>query len=139
MYWGLAMVGRFVGSAVLAKVTPGKVLILHALAAAGLAIVSSQSVGMVAAAAVLLIGFANSVMFPTIFTLALDSLGEDTSSGSSLLCMAIVGGAVVPVAFGALADVGGLAFALVLPAICYLFIAVYGWFACRRTEAAIAP
>jgi MFS transporter, FHS family, L-fucose permease len=134
MYWGLAMVGRFVGSAVLAKVTPGKVLILHALAAAGLAILSSQSAGVAAAVAVLLIGFANSVMFPTIFTLALDGLGEDTSSGSSLLCMAIVGGAVVPVAFGALADVGGLAFALVLPAVCYLFIAVYGWFACRRTE-----
>ncbi len=139
LYWGMAMVGRFVGSAVLAKVTPGKVLILHALAAAGLAIVSSQSAGVAAAATVLLIGFANSVMFPTIFTLALDGLGEDTSSGSSLLCMAIVGGAVVPVAFGALADVGGLAFALLLPAICYLCIAVYGWFACRQTAAAIAP
>ena len=131
IYWGLAMVGRFIGSAVLARVSPGKVLLVHALAAMVLALVSSQTMGVVAAVAVLAIGFANSIMFPTIFTLALDGLGEDTSGGSSLLCMAIVGGAIVPVAFGALADIHGLAFALLLPAACYLLIALYGLLTAR--------
>lgn len=130
IYWGFAMIGRFVGSAVLAKAQAGRVLIVHALAAMVLALVSWQTTGLTAALAVLLIGFANSVMFPTVFTLALSGQGEDTSSASSLLCMAIVGGALVPVAYGAIADVGGLGFALVLPAVCYLLVALYGW-TCR--------
>jgi MFS transporter, FHS family, L-fucose permease len=134
IYWGLAMIGRFIGSAVLAKVTPAKVLCLHALAAMVLALISSQSAGWVAAAAVLLIGMANSVMFPTIFTLALDGLDGETAGGSSLLCMAIVGGALLPVAYGTLADFGGLAFALVLPAACYLIIAGYGLFVLRASR-----
>ncbi len=131
IYWGLAMVGRFIGSAVLARVNPGRVLLVHAVAAMALALVSSQTFGVTAAIAVLAIGFANSIMFPTIFTLALDGLGEETSGGSSLLCMAIVGGALIPVAFGALADAKGLAFALILPAACYMLIAIYGWLAAR--------
>jgi FHS family L-fucose permease-like MFS transporter len=131
IYWGFAMIGRFIGSAVLAKMQPGKVLAGHALAAMVLALLSWQTSGLVAALAVLVIGFANSVMFPTVFTLALEGQGEDTSSASSLLCMAIVGGALVPVAYGAVADIGGLGFALVLPAACYLLVAAYGWY-CRR-------
>jgi FHS family L-fucose permease-like MFS transporter len=130
IYWGFAMIGRFIGSAVLAKAQPGKVLAVHALAAMGLALISWQTTGLVAALAVLVIGFANSVMFPTVFTLALEGQGEDTSSASSLLCMAIVGGALVPVAYGAVADIGGLGFALLLPAACYLLVSVYGWY-CR--------
>jgi FHS family L-fucose permease-like MFS transporter len=131
VYWGLAMVGRFIGSAVLARVTPGKVLCFNALAAMVLALVSSQTIGLTAAAAVLAIGLANSIMFPTIFTLALEGMEEETSNGSALLCMAIVGGAIIPVLYGAVADLRGLAFALVVPAACYLLIAGYGWLTAR--------
>jgi MFS transporter, FHS family, L-fucose permease len=134
LYWGMAMIGRFIGSALLARMTPAKVLCFHALAAVVLALISASTLGVTAAVAVILIGMANSIMFPTIFTLALDGLETETAGGSSLLCMAIVGGALVPVAYGALADVGGLAFALVLPAACYFVIAGYGWFVLRTSR-----
>jgi FHS family L-fucose permease-like MFS transporter len=128
IYWGLAMVGRFIGSVALARILPGKVLRFNALAAMVLALTSAALVGIPAAAAVLAIGLANSVMFPTIFTLALEDLGEDTPHGSALLCMGIVGGAIIPLIFGAVADRVGLAHALVVPAVCYLLIGAYGWF-----------
>ncbi len=131
LYWGLAMLGRFAGSFVLSKAVPGKVLCAHALAALVLALAASLSAGPQAAAAVLLIGLANSIMFPTIFTLALEDLGEETANGSALLCMAIVGGAIIPVIFGATADTIGLGHALIVPAACYLVIAAYGWLAAR--------
>lgn len=131
IYWGLAMVGRFIGSAVLARVTPGKVLAVHAAAAALLALLSAATMGATAAVAVLAIGLANSIMFPTIFSLALDELGDDTPGGSALLCMAIVGGAIVPVIYGATADAVGLGHALVVPALCYAVIAGYGLYTAR--------
>ena len=136
IYWGLAMVGRFVGSAVLMRRPPAKVLAAHAIGAAMLACVSALTAGVTAAAAVLLIGFANSVMFPTIFTLALEGVGEDAPKASALLCMAIVGGAIVPVIYGATADAYGLAHALFVPAICYVLVALYAVFAARgaRTQ-----
>jgi len=139
IYWGLAMVGRFIGAAALARITPGKVLAFNAVAAAALALASAMTTGATAAVTVLAIGLANSVMFPTIFTLALEDLGDDTPNGSALLCMAIVGGAIVPVIYGATADAVGLGHALVVPAVCYLIIAGYGLFAARgaaATEAA---
>jgi FHS family L-fucose permease-like MFS transporter len=131
VYWGLAMLGRFGGSFVLSKISPGKVLCTHALMAMLLALGASVSSGPAAAAAVLAIGLANSIMFPTIFTLALEGLGEETANGSALLCMAIVGGAIVPVIYGATADAAGLGHALVVPACCYLIIATYGVLAAR--------
>ncbi len=134
LYWGLAMIGRFIGSGVLAMVKPGKVLAFNALLACLLALVSSQSTGLVAATSVLAIGLANSIMFPTIFTLALEGLGEETSKGSALLCTAIVGGALIPVGYGAVADHTGLAAALFVPAVCYALIASYGWLAARLTN-----
>ncbi len=126
VYWGLAMVGRFIGSFALARVTPGKVLAFNALVACALALTSGLSLGVVAAVAVLAVGLANSIMFPTIFTLALEGLGDETPNGSALLCMAIVGGAIVPVIYGTTADHVGLAHALIVPMICYLVIATYG-------------
>ncbi len=131
VYWGLAMLGRFAGSLILSRISPGKVLATHALAALILALGAAVSAGPAAAAAVLAIGLANSIMFPTIFTLALEGLGEETANGSALLCMAIVGGAIIPVAFGATADAIGLGHALIVPACCYLIIASYGWLAAR--------
>ncbi|MDR2215754.1 MAG: sugar MFS transporter [Nevskiaceae bacterium] len=126
LYWGGAMVGRFIGSFVLSRVTPGRVLMSCATGAALLAVISSASIGTTAAVAVVAIGLMNSIMFPTIFTLALEGLGDDMPKGSGLLCMAIVGGAIIPVITGGVADATSLATALLVPAVCYVWIAVYG-------------
>lgn len=126
LYWGGAMVGRFIGSFVLTRIEAGTVLAACALGAAGLATISALSVGMVAAITVLAIGLCNSIMFPTIFTLAIEHLGDDTPRGSGLLCLAIVGGAVIPLLTGYTADHIGLSLALLVPAACYLWIAAYG-------------
>ena len=107
-------------------------------AAAVLALVSAQTLGTTAAISVLAIGLANSIMFPTIFTLALEGLGEQTANGSALLCMAIVGGAVVPLIYGATADAIGLGHALVVPACCYIVIALYGLLAANGLSSAKA-
>ncbi len=126
LYWGGAMVGRFIGSAVLTRIEAGTVLAACALGAASLASVSALSSGLVAGATALAIGLCNSIMFPTIFTLAIDGLGDDTPRGSGLLCLAIVGGAVIPLLTGYAADHIGLSLALFVPAACYLWIATYG-------------
>lgn len=126
VYWGLAMVGRFAGSAVLRRVRAGTVLTGAALGAAALATTSLLSTGVFAGAAILAVGLFNSIMFPTIFTLAIEELGEDSAQGSGLLCLAIVGGAVIPLATGWLADRIGLGHAFAVPVLCYLGIAAYG-------------
>ena len=137
-YWGGAMVGRFIGSYVLRVASPGKVLAGCALAAASLATVSGLSTGAVAAVTVIAIGLMNSIMFPTIFSLAIEGLGASTSRGSGLLCQAIVGGAIVPLATGWTADQVGIGLALLVPAACYVVIASYGWYARRPAGAAVA-
>jgi FHS family L-fucose permease-like MFS transporter len=126
VYWGLAMVGRFAGSWLLGKLPAGRVLMGCALGAGLLAVIAGSSSGLIAAAAVLSVGLFNSIQFPTIFTLAIEGLGEDTPGGSGLLCLAIVGGAVVPLATGFAADHLGLGLALLVPAVCYVWIACYG-------------
>lgn len=129
-YWGGALVGRFVGSAVLRMISPGKVLACNALGAIALILISANSSGHLAAYSLLLIGLMNSIMFPTIFSLACEGLGSKAADGSGIINIAIFGGAVVPLATGALADsMGSLTLALVLPAICYGVIAYFGWFA----------
>ena len=137
LYWGGAMIGRFVGSAVLRVVKAGTALAACAVMAALLALLSAFGSGMFAAATVLAIGLFNSIMFPTIFTLAIEGENGDTPQASALLCMAIVGGAVIPVVTGAAADRFGLAYALFVPAACYLWIACYGWLG-RKPVAASA-
>ena len=126
LYWGGAMVGRFIGAAVMKKISPKKVLTFNAAVAALLTLVALLTTGGVAAVAILAIGLFNSIMFPTIFTLAIDGLGENTPKGSALLCMAIVGGAIIPVAQGFIADQTGLHASMMLPIGCYAFIAWYG-------------
>lgn len=126
IYWGGAMAGRFIGSLVLRRVPAGKALTACALGAATLAVTSAVSIGFVAAAAALAVGLCNSIMFPTIFALAIENLGDETPQGSGVLCLAIVGGAVVPVVTGFAADHLGLATALFVPAACYLWVATYG-------------
>jgi len=126
-YWGGAMVGRFIGSAVMRSINPGKVLGCNAVVASSLVVVAMILSGHISMWALLLVGLFNSIMFPTIFTLALDGLGKHTGQGSGILCMAIVGGAIVPVIQGVFADRIGIHHAFFLPALCYLFIAYYGF------------
>ena len=124
-YWGGAMVGRFIGSAILQKVKTGTVLGIAAFCSCALVLTSMLTTGSVAMWSILLVGFFNSIMFPSIFTLGIAKLGPRTGDGSGLLIMAIVGGAIIPVAQGAIADYVGVHHAFVLPVICYLYIAYY--------------
>ncbi|NIE63066.1 sugar MFS transporter [Burkholderia sp. Ax-1719] len=126
LYWGGAMVGRFIGSALMSKVRPGLLLALNALVVIALLTVAILTSGTIAMWSLLLIGLFNSIMFPTIFTLAIDGLGKHTVAGSGILCMAIVGGAIVPLVQGFLADHIGIQWSFCVPAICYLYIAYYG-------------
>jgi len=124
-YWGSAMVGRFIGSAILQKLKPRGVLAVAAACASLLVFVTIALNGRAAMWTILAVGFFNSVMFPIIFTLGIENLGRLTSQGSSILVMAIVGGAVIPVLQGALADTFGIHRAFILPAVCYLYVIYY--------------
>ncbi|PKH86676.1 sugar MFS transporter [Colwellia sp. Bg11-28] len=125
-YWGGAMVGRFIGAAVMQKVAAGKALFFNATLAVILILVAVFSSGTLAMVAILLVGLCNSIMFPTIFSLAIQGLGKHTSQGSGILCLAIVGGAIIPLFQGVLADNIGVQPAFLLPIFCYFFIAYYG-------------
>ena len=125
-YWGGAMVGRFLGAYLLNKVNPGRLLAFNALGAVLLVIVSVLTRGEVAMWSLLAVGLMNSIMFATIFTLAVAGLGRHTQEASGLLNVAIVGGAVVPLLFGAVADASTLRVAFVLPVLCYAYIMWYG-------------
>jgi MFS transporter, FHS family, L-fucose permease len=125
-YWGGAMIGRFIGTATLRMWKPAKVLTVHAVATVALVLLSMGTHGQVAMWSIIAVGFFNSIMFPTIFTLAIEGLGKHTSQGSGILCMAIVGGAIVPVVQGALADQIGIHYGFVVAALCYIYIAWYG-------------
>jgi FHS family L-fucose permease-like MFS transporter len=139
LYWGGAMIGRFIGSALLRKLSTGIVLAGAALIACSLVVLTITSTGHVAMYSVILVGLFNSVMFPSIFTLGLAGLGELTSKGSSLMVAAIVGGAIIPLAEGHLADRVGVQHAFVLPAVCYIYIAIFGLLAYRRQKVAQLP
>jgi len=121
-YWGGAMVGRFIGSALLQKVKTGGLLAICAVCAAGLVAVSMLTNGHTAMYSIILVGFFNSIMFPSIFTLGVAELGPLTGDGSGVMIMAIVGGAIIPVAQGWIADHIGIHHAFFLPVICYLYI-----------------
>lgn len=125
-YWGGAMVGRFLGSGIQRLVSPGKLLAFNAFAAAALLAVTMLAGGSVAMWSILLVGLFNSIMFPTIFSLGIAGLGSHTGKGSGILCMAIVGGALLPLLQGLLADNIGIHRAFMLPLLCYLYIAYYG-------------
>jgi FHS family L-fucose permease-like MFS transporter len=130
-YWGGAMVGRFIGAFVLRMISPGKVLAGVAAGAIVLIALSANSLGAVSGWALLAIGLCNSIMFPTIFSLASEGLGRRAAEGSGVICMAIVGGAVIPPLTGHLADLSSLRAALALPALCYLIILGFGVYARR--------
>jgi len=121
-YWGGAMVGRFIGSALLQKMSTRGLLGICAVCAAALVAISMLTTGHTAMYSIILVGFFNSIMFPSIFTLGVAELGPLTGDGSGVMIMAIVGGAIIPVAQGAIADRIGIHHAFFLPVLCYLYI-----------------
>ncbi|MGI4874461.1 MAG: sugar MFS transporter [Janthinobacterium lividum] len=125
-YWGGAMVGRFAGAYLLNRFSPNKLLAGNAVGAIVLLLISVSTTGAAAMWSLLAVGLMNSLMFSTIFALAVAGLGRYTEQASGLLCTAIVGGALVPLLFGAVADGPGLRWAFVLPALCYVYIGWYG-------------
>ena len=125
-YWGGAMIGRFVG-AYLTKIMPaGRVLSIFALLAIVMIVVSISSQGLLSMWSILAVGLFNSIMFPTIFTLTLEGLGDLKAQASGLLCMSIVGGAIIPFVFGGLIDSFGFKTAFILTMLCYGYILYYG-------------
>jgi FHS family L-fucose permease-like MFS transporter len=138
LYWIGALIGRLLGSWILTKVKAGKLLGIFGFAATAMLLVSMFTNGQVAIWSLVLCGFFNSVMFPNIFTLGIAGLGPMTSKGSGLIMTAIVGGAVIPPALGALADKVGIQHSFVLPVICYLYIAYYGLWGSKPTRTVTA-
>jgi FHS family L-fucose permease-like MFS transporter len=126
-YWAGMMVGRFVGSAVMQRMPAHRLLAWSGVGAGLLVGASLFGTGYFALVCILAVGLFNSIMFPTIFTLAVAELGPLTGRGSGLLVQGIVGGAVIPVLMGYLADHYGIHRSLVLPMLCYLFVIYYGW------------
>nr|WP_206017423.1 sugar MFS transporter [Pseudoalteromonas sp. 31A1] len=125
-YWGGAMVGRFIGSVLLQKIAPSKAIAFNAFSIIALLLITIFTQGDVALYSVLAIGLFNSIMFPTIFSVAIERLGSLTSKGSGWLCLAIVGGALVPLLQGFIADTVNIQQSFFVPMLCYIFIAWYG-------------
>ncbi len=139
-YWGGAMVGRFIGSAILRLVSPGLVLVGVAIGAGALTTIAAVMLGVPSGYALIAVGLMNSIMFPTIFSLASEDLGSRAADGSGIICVAIVGGAIVPAITGLVADAATLRLALFVPVACYAVIAAFGiWcFNARRSDRSLA-
>jgi len=135
-YWSGAMIGRFIGSFLTRIIRPGIVLSLFAALAISSIIVSITTTGYVSMWSILAVGLFNSIMFPTIFTLAIDGMGELKPNASGLLCTAIVGGAIIPPLYGFMTDNVGFKMALLLVIACYAYILFYGWTK-RHVDAAV--
>ena len=132
LYWGGAMVGRFIGSAVMRFISAGMLLAMVAVGAISLILVSINTTGAVSGYSLLAIGLMNAIMFPTIFSLASEKLGARAADGSGIMNVAIFGGAVLPLITGAIADItGNLGLALLVPGACYAVIAAFGIYARR--------
>jgi len=145
VYWGGAMVGRFVGAWLLRRFRPANVLLTVAGSAIGLIAISALSTGLVSGTTLIMVGLANSIMFPTIFSLASEGLGHRAAEGSGIICMAIVGGAIIPPLTGLAADLTTLRGATIVPLLCYAGIMAFARY-CRvhvllpeRTESSNAP
>ena len=132
-YFAGAMIGRFAGAAIMQKLNAAKLLACHGILAGLLVLIAMTGQGSLAMWAILLVGLCNSIMFPTIFSLALQGLGKYTSQGSGILCLAIVGGAIIPLLQGMLADNIGVQLALILPIGCYLYITYFALFGAKKT------
>ena len=133
-YWGGAMIGRFVGAYLTKIMAAGKVLSIFALLAITMIVISMSTTGLLSMWSILAVGLFNSIMFPTIFTLSLEGLGDLKAQASGLLCMAIVGGAIIPFFFGNLIDSFGFKTAFILTIVCYGYILFYGRFKTKKVH-----
>ncbi len=131
-YWGGAMIGRFVGAYLTKVISPGKVLAIFASLAIAMILISINTTGLLSMWSILAVGLFNSIMFPTIFTLSLEGLGDLKAQASGLLCMAIVGGAIIPFVFGSLIDGFGFKTAFILTILCYGYILFFGRYKAKR-------
>lgn len=136
-YWGGAMLGRFAGAVITRYINALLVLALYAVVAIALLLLTMSQTGMLAAVAVISIGFFNSIMFPTIFTHGIAGLGNLTSRGSGLLCQAIVGGALVPLLQGVAADSIGVQHSFIVPLLAYVYIAGFAWWHWRQSRVSV--
>ena len=139
LYWGSMMVGRFIGAGLMQKLSAPNLLVIAGFGAATLVLCSLLGTGHFAEWTILTVGLFNSIMFPTIFSLGLSNLGALTSKGSSLMVMAIVGGAILPVLEGKIADSIGIQRAFIVPVLCYLYIAFFGFASRNRLERVEVP
>jgi FHS family L-fucose permease-like MFS transporter len=137
LYWGGAMIGRFIGVGALRRIPTGRAVGICAIVACLLVAVSMLTSGHLAMWSLLLVGLFNSIMFPSIFTLGIAHMGPLTGKASGLLVQAIVGGAIIPVVQGVIADKVGIHHCFVLPLLCYLFIIYYGFIGSRPTGASV--
>lgn len=135
LYWGGAMVGRFLGSALLRKVRSNTLLGVNALVASALVCTSMLTFGHLAMWSIILVGLFNSIMFPTIFTLSIEGLGPLTGDGSGVLVAAIIGGAIIPELQGLIADRIGIHHGFFVPAVCYLYVAYFAFYGSRHAAA----
>jgi FHS family L-fucose permease-like MFS transporter len=135
LYWGGAMVGRFIGVGALRRIPTGRAVGICAIVACSLVAISMLTAGHLAMWSMLLVGLFNSIMFPSIFTLGIAHMGPLTGKASGLLVQAIVGGAIIPVIQGAIADKIGIHHCFILPLLCYMFIIYYGFIGSRPTGA----
>jgi FHS family L-fucose permease-like MFS transporter len=136
-YWGGAMVGRFIGVGALRRIPTGRAVGICAIVTSLLVVTSMLTNGDVAMVSILLVGLFNSIMFPSIFTLGTAHMGPLTGKASGLLVMAIVGGAIIPVIQGAIADKIGIHHCFILPLLCYLFVMYYGFIGSRPTGTSV--
>ena len=137
LYWGGAMVGRFIGVGALRRIPTGRAVGICAIVACSLVAMSMLTSGHVAMWSMLLVGLFNSIMFPSIFTLGIAHMGPLTGKASGLLVQAIVGGAIIPVVQGVIADKIGIHHCFILPLLCYLFIIYYGFVGSRPTGTSV--
>lgn len=131
-YWGAAMIGRFFGAYLTRIISPSLVLAFNAVVVMVLLCTTISTTGDVALWSVIAVGFFNSIMFPTIFILGIRGLGPLTSRGSGLLCQAIVGGALLPVIQGLVADASSIQFSFIVPLFSYVYICFYGFYTYKK-------
>ncbi|MEG8099312.1 sugar MFS transporter [Candidatus Liberibacter brunswickensis] len=126
MYWGSAMIGRLIGYWILSRFSTEKILFSFATTAFSLIMISSYTTGFISGWSIIAVGLCNSIMFPTIFSLAIFKLKDRVSEASGIICTSISGGVIIPLIFGHITDIVGIREAFFIPAICYIIIASYG-------------
>jgi FHS family L-fucose permease-like MFS transporter len=124
-YWGSMMVGRIIGGFILRDLSPRKVVAGFAASAAIFVLISVLSTGQISVISIVAVGFFNSILFPSIFTLGINGLGHFAEEGASILIASIVGGAIIPLLVITVADFSGLQFAFLIPVACYSYIVYF--------------